>query len=143
MNLTHALGLAAKYHAGQKYGDEDYFDYHILNVLSRVQFNYREHEKINDLRIVAVLHDIKEDHPECAGDLEVFNKDIQEAIESISFKKGKESRKEYYERVKQNELARLVKIQDALENQYNCLKNREYKRSLYYTDIACILEENK
>lgn len=60
-----ARQLAQYKHSGQRYGDEDYFEYHICGVLSNAQilatqYNLTEQEH-EDLNICSYLHDLVED----------------------------------------------------------------------------------
>jgi (p)ppGpp synthase/HD superfamily hydrolase len=80
---------------------------------------------------VALLHDVLEQEP--GFDLEDFEPDIRNAVDAITRNEG-ESYSDYINRCAENELARLVKIEDLKLNLATCpresLKER-YQRALY------------
>lgn len=79
---------------------------------------YRVYENANndDERTVALLHDIIEDGLIEYDDLvEIFNKEIADAVYAIS-RKENERYFDYIKRVKEVELAKKVKILDLLDN---------------------------
>lgn len=137
--IVEAKMLSQDKHKNDKYGKKPYFDYHIMNVYNRV---VEASQKLSEttrckLSIVAVLHDVHEDHNVPLKEIaEKFGDDIAEAVDAISFRKGHESREQYYKRVMKNQLARFVKIQDALENAMNCSLVNNWERMSYYTNIV-------
>lgn len=106
-----AYELAEKAHSGQfrRDGYTPYFN-HPCDVYNRV--------KGEDARVVALLHDYLED-VEGASETRLFNEGFSfeqvQAIKILTKKKG-QSYSEYLEGVKQNELAKTVKIADMLAN---------------------------
>ncbi|MCP0887913.1 GTP pyrophosphokinase [Ligilactobacillus sp. WILCCON 0076] len=110
-----ALGVAMKYHEGQlDLGGSPYIN-HLITVGELVK-------KGNDLNTdevvaIAYLHDILED-TECREvDLyNLFSKGIVEAVIDLT-RKHDETYQEYLERLKPNELARIVKLADLSNNQ--------------------------
>lgn len=71
----------------------------------------------DNVRIVALLHDVVEDTGFTIDDLinMGYNKDITDAVDAISRKRS-ESWNEYIVRVSKNEIATKVKIQDLKDN---------------------------
>lgn len=125
-NFAHHL---AKYaHEGQKYGDKDYFKYHILGVVRNVELYCRDNqiyvgtEKYYLLKISAYLHDAMEDSHIGEGFIrENFGDEILEVVEYLT-RKDDETYFEYIHRVKENEYARIVKVADIEFNLSECLK---------------------
>ncbi len=107
--LKVAIDLANKYHYGQV--DKAGLPYilHPLHVMNNV---HGIEEKI-----VAILHDILEDTPITVNDLISYGFDLNlvEAIVSITKVDG-ESYVDYLRRIKENELARIVKLADLSHN---------------------------
>lgn len=69
-------------------------------------------------KVTALLHDVIEDSDKYTLDdiEEMFGKVIRNAVDAISKRKGQETYQEYLERVKSNEIARLVKLADINHN---------------------------
>lgn len=81
-------------------------------------FHVASNCKTEKQKIVALLHDVVEDNDRYSFDYfsELgFSPDIVEALDAITHRKD-ENYEEYIERVKANELARVVKIQDLRHN---------------------------
>ncbi|WP_438432273.1 hypothetical protein [Gorillibacterium sp. sgz500922] len=108
-SLTRAIILAAQYHDGQKDKGNQPYLFHplrlMLNALSE------------DEQIIAVLHDTIEDTELTLERLreEGFSERIVEAVDALSRRK-KESYENFILRIKQNSLARRVKILDLQDN---------------------------
>jgi len=104
-----ALSIAKKAHAGQV--DKAGIDYiqHPLYVASQVK---TEQEKA-----VALLHDVLEDSDITAADLLAYGlpNEVVTAIQILTKKKG-QSYQDYLEKVKSNDLARVVKLADLKHN---------------------------
>lgn len=93
-------------------------------------------------KIVALLHDVIEDTEITIGDLKKkgFSEKIIEAVDAIT-KKG-ESYEEYLKKVKDNELAKAVKIEDIKNNmdvsrlkeitEKDIARIEKYKKALAY-----------
>ncbi|WP_202903290.1 bifunctional (p)ppGpp synthetase/guanosine-3',5'-bis(diphosphate) 3'-pyrophosphohydrolase [Gorillibacterium massiliense] len=109
--LTRAIVLAAKYHDGQKDGHRGNQPY-LFHPL-RLMMNALSEEE----QIIAVLHDTIEETELTLDKLreEGFSEKIVEAIDTLSRRK-KESYEEFIRRIKQNALARRVKILDLQDN---------------------------
>lgn len=104
-----ALSIAKKAHAGQV--DKAGIDYiqHPLYVASQVK---TEQEKA-----VALLHDVLEDSDITAADLLAYGlpNEVVTAVQTLTKKKG-QSYQDYLEKVKSNNLARVVKLADLKHN---------------------------
>ena len=104
-----ALSIAKKAHAGQV--DKAGIDYiqHPLYVASQVK---TEQEKA-----VALLHDVLEDSDITAADLLAYglSNEVVTAVKTLTKKKG-QSYQDYLEKVKSNDLARVVKLADLKHN---------------------------
>lgn len=104
-----ALAIAKKAHAGQV--DKAGIDYiqHPLYVASQVK---TEQEKA-----VALLHDVIEDSDVTVDDLLVsgLSNEVVTAVQILTKKKG-QNYQEYLEKVKSNNLARVVKLADLKHN---------------------------
>ena len=104
-----ALSIAKKAHAGQV--DKAGIDYiqHPLYVASQVK---TEQEKA-----VALLHDVLEDSDITAADLLAYglSNEVVTAVQTLTKKKGQRYQ-DYLEKVKSNDLARVVKLADLKHN---------------------------
>ncbi len=115
-----AANYAGREHTGQvRRGSDIPYIIHPTRVADRVR-NKTDHEgRTNFHRYVAVawLHDVVEDG---ASDQEValravFPNEVADAVMAMT-KSGGEDYGEYIQRVRENKIARLVKIEDILEN---------------------------
>lgn len=87
-------------------------------------------------KIVALLHDVVEDSNITIQDLSKhFDKDIILAVDCITKKKGQDYQ-EYLNIIKDNELARKVKIADLIHNsdlsRLKIITEKDYKRKEKY-----------
>lgn len=132
-----AMMIAKEVHKEDRYGDKVYFDYHLMNVYHRAIELVEGEEEKEVVGIVAIFHDIVEDHGyDVEMIVKMFGKKIADAVVAMSFDKEKESREEYYERVMKNPIAKIVKIADASENRWNSELDGDVKRVAYYDDIV-------
>ena len=105
--ITKALALAERAHNGQLYNTQPYIE-HPKRVALRL---YRETEKI-----VALLHDVVEDTPVTLDEIRLaFGDVVADAVKALT-RTPEESYFGYIMRVRENELARRVKIADLQEN---------------------------
>ena len=124
-----ALAIAKKAHAGQV--DKAGVDYmqHPLYVANQVK---TEQEKA-----VALLHDVIEDSDVTADDLLAsgLSNEVVAAVQILTKKKG-QSYQEYLEKVKSNNLARIVKLADLKHNsdlsRLKSVTNTDYERVKKY-----------
>ena len=107
--LSNAIGIANSFHAGQRDKNDEIYILHPLRVMLQMD-TYEE-------KIVAVLHDVLEDTDCTIESLQDrgFSEEIILALNAIT-RKIDEKYIEYIERVKNNELARKVKIKDLMDN---------------------------
>ena len=124
-----SLAIARKAHAGQV--DKAGVDYiqHPLYVASQVK---TEQEKA-----VALLHDVLEDSDITAADLLAYglSNEVVTAVQTLTKKKG-QSYQDYLEKVKSNNLARVVKLADLKHNsdlsRLKTVSNTDYERVKKY-----------
>lgn len=107
--LDKAIILAAEVHEGQKDKSGQPYILHPITVMMSL-------ETILE-RTVAVLHDVIEDSHYSYQDLITmgFPKFIADAVVAVS-RRGWETNKEYYSRIKENPIAVKVKIKDLEHN---------------------------
>ena len=134
--LNTALIIAAQAHQGQKdLGGADYI-LHPLRVMAAVNST--------DEKIVALLHDVIEDHPEFEETVAEanFKSEIYPALMAITKRKG-EKYQDYIKRVSNDRIARAVKIADLLDNmditRLFTLTTRGYKRLAKYREAWAYL----
>ena len=131
-----ARALAQIAHAGQKYGEEDYFEAHVSKVAKRVDDATR-HIYGQDHITVAYLHDVVEDTAVTLNHLKDFGFSpmIIKAVNALTRRNG-EKYFNYIERVKaSSRLARLVKYHDLLANMNNNTKPSLMKRNKKALDM--------
>lgn len=107
--LLKAWEVSLKAHRGKKDKGGKPYIYHPRRV---AEMMHLESEKI-----VALLHDVCEDSPMTFEDLTHigFSSEIVEAVKAITKVEG-EAYEDYLQRIKQNPLARTVKIADMTHN---------------------------
>ena len=129
--LTKAERISKIAHKGQKYGEHDYYNYHVCAVERKVEELFDDF----DLMIVAQLHDNLEDSDEFDSEYlyKVFGVEITDAVVAITKQKD-ESRNQYIKRVKQNEFALKVKICDTICNLEESIKIQDSKRIVRYSE---------
>lgn len=136
--LEKAIILATEAHQGQKDKGGECYILHSLRVMLCCQTEKQ--------KIVAVLHDVLEDTKITEKDLikEGFCKEIVEAVVCLT-KKENEYYFDYITRVKQNNIARVVKLADLEDNMnLNRIKNvteKDRQRVEKYKKAKQILEK--
>jgi (p)ppGpp synthase/HD superfamily hydrolase len=112
--LEDAIVLAAQWHRGQIYPSVrgEPFILHPLRVMAHVESDIE--------RIVAVLHDVIEDTDCTFGDLRRlgYSERVIEALDRLTHRDG-EAYETYIERIKDDPLARQVKLADLGDNLAN------------------------
>jgi len=105
-----ALTLAMKYHKGQVDKEGNAYIKHLI----RVSYLLKQHPNVDETLIsVALLHDIIEDTSMTIKELsEIIQDETIVKTVDILTRKETETYKEYIQRVKQDELATIVKIAD-------------------------------
>ena len=127
VQLAHKLAI--KFHAGQKYGNEDY-TYHLEEVALSVEQGTTDERMI----VVAWLHDILEDTACREVTLRaLFEDNVVEAIVAITRNKN-EDKIQYLNRCKANSMARMVKLHDSLCNLKASVMRFDAKRIKKYTE---------
>jgi (p)ppGpp synthase/HD superfamily hydrolase len=113
--LEWAIATAVAAHRGQLRKDGEPYILHPLRVMFAAGDAAHTDHRI-DVMCAAILHDVCED---CGFQLEsievILGKDVAEAVDRLTRRKD-EVYSEYIARCAQNEIARQVKIQDALDN---------------------------
>lgn len=117
MNEKKAAMIAQLAHDGQRYGNgEPYFTGHVLKVFDRV----RRIGGDEDERIVALLHDVVEDTIVTLSDLAAWGASpIQISAIAAITREPNEPYLDFIKRVKGNQIAKIVKLQDLTENLSN------------------------
>lgn len=107
---TKARALAESAHAGQKYGDHDYFSHHVEGVVARVR---EDRSAAVAHSIVAYLHDVVEDTSYTLEELaEMFPPMITNAVDALTRRPGEDYLSDYMARVAGNRIAMIVKYHD-------------------------------
>lgn len=142
IKLQLANNLAQHFHSGQKYGEYDYFEYHlrgVVDLLSEVSLLPVK----EDMIIVALLHDILEDTSCVYGTLEnIFGFDVAEAVSILTKEEG-EPIEQYLFGVCSNHTARIVKFADSLFNYRECVKCGDLKRAEKYKRNLEVLHDKQ
>lgn len=109
-DVDDAIMWAAKAHRGQEDLRGEPYILHPLRVSQTFSRN--------DLRIVAILHDVLEDSNEFSGDdiRKRFGLAVQEAVEAMTRIRGEDYLEDYIPRVARNGLAMQVKKADIRDN---------------------------
>jgi len=108
-----AVVLANKRHDGQtrKVNGEPFVT-HPLRVSEIVLQNFKEHQEVETMRLVAVLHDLLEDTNTTEQELEqIFGKKVSEMVKALSENKSLPTRKESYAEY----LGRLIIAEDSVK----------------------------
>jgi (p)ppGpp synthase/HD superfamily hydrolase len=127
--LERAIQIAVNAHAGQKDKGGNAYILHPLRIMHSVK-EYSE-------KIVAILHDVIEDTSVTIDDLkkEGYPQDVLFAVDCITKRKG-EIYKDYLERVKKSDIARVVKLADLEDNcdlsRINFPTNKDFERVQKY-----------
>lgn len=155
--LRLAERLSAHIHDGQKYGQYDYYDTHILDVVGRVGFatSHLPKNEQEDYLIVAYLHDVLEDAAILEETLEnLFGPKITDAVRVLSksycyldcdfgiSRTNEKSYEDYITDIKYNEIALLVKICDTQANLTASVIDHNQKRIDKYTKQLGLLKSD-
>lgn len=126
-----AKQLSRHFHRGQKYGEHDYYEYHIIGVLKTLYRVSKEHPT-EEMVIVALLHDVLED-TECSTETieNIFGTLVLEQVYYLT-KSEHLSKDDYIERIVRHRTARIVKYADSVFNYEECLKVGDFKRAEKY-----------
>lgn len=137
-----ANNLAQHFHSGQKYGEYDYFKYHlrgVVELLSEVSLSPVK----EDMIIVAFLHDTLEDTSCTYETIEnIFGFAVADSA-SILTKMDGEPIDQYLFGVCSNHTARVVKFADSLFNYRECVKCGDLKRADKYKRNLEVLHDKQ
>jgi (p)ppGpp synthase/HD superfamily hydrolase len=141
--ITRARTVAKIAHAGTKYGEHDYFDYHVMAVATRV---LNDPDSLYGHMEVAYLHDVVEDTSVTIEDLVAmgFDEEIVAAVDKITRKAGV-TYLDYIRDIAADEdnFAYMVKYHDLHENHANSITDggKENLVARYEKAIAIMLGE--
>lgn len=142
--IDKAMSLAYKYHEGQMYGDNPY-TYHLESVANKVMELYPNDSYLEELIVVAWLHDILEDTLCYLWHLEwEIGEPSTTAILFLTQGKN-EPRGQYLNDIKSSvgseagQIAYRVKVADALCNLQESVINGDSRRVKRYCDTISIL----
>lgn len=144
-HVVHMACIAAReFHEGQKYGDHDYYTYHLHGVANVALHQHDGQVRLDWLHATALLHDIIEDTP-CSVQTLIDFAFPQPIIDAVVLLTKEEGYKpvEYLKRVKAKPLARAVKIADAHFNLSNSLMEHDEaarRRVIKYLDYIAYLK---
>jgi (p)ppGpp synthase/HD superfamily hydrolase len=133
MKLEDAIEIAAKAHRGQLDKAGQPYILHPLHVMMQCRHN-------EDVRIVAVLHDVIEDGVQGYRDFIIntgFRQEIIDALDCLTHDK-KEDYFDYISRIKTNSLAKEVKL---LDLKHNC--DLERLQKVTYIDLKRVAKYKK
>lgn len=138
-----AMLFAREKHKGQKYGNMDYFLYHICSVVDSLkdsinqEYCYGAHK--DEILISAYLHDVVEDCDVSLDDIcKEFGTSVALYVDCLT-KRSDETREEYLERVCTSPVATLIKLHDATQNATQSLLCTDLKRFAKYMNYIGIL----
>ena len=142
IKLQLANSLAQHFHRGQKYGEYDYFEYHlrgVVNLLSEVSLLPTEEDTI----VIALLHDVLEDTSCTYETLDnIFGFAVADKA-SILTKVDGEPIEQYLLGVCGDYTARVVKFADSLFNYRECVKCGDLKRAEKYKRNLEVLHDKQ
>ena len=116
-----AKEFAKERHEGQKYGEHNYFDFHIEGVVESVNEEAKsrmgvDYQTIKLLLTVAYLHDVVEDTDTTLDEIAfVFGDEVAASVDAITHRDC-ESYQQYIKRTSENPIARIIKFHDILFN---------------------------
>jgi len=120
-NLETAFSIASDYHGNQMYGDKPYI-YHSKEVLRLCQ----EANLPIEYQLVALLHDVMEDTECSSKTIKYFlGHKVWNAVEHITHLKNEDYFDSYLPRVKENKIAKTVKLFDLLSNLEHAILNKK------------------
>lgn len=137
--INKAKIISNQNHSGQRYKGKSYYLYHILGVVDLLGKDATDHEIIT-----ALLHDTVEDTEYTLLDCQMdFGTSVARSVDAIT-KRSTETYKDYLLRVKSDDVAKKIKIHDAIFNLNECIKDGNFKRAEKYSDaINYLVGEDK
>lgn len=148
-DLSKACEIAKKAHEGQRcmfdyYGRKDFYYEHPHKVMNLARKSDPDNDRIK-YAMVGILHDVIEDSNYILDDLrkEAIPEDIIEAVDLLTHKKGV-SYSDYLVPIKNNELARRVKLADMLINaSFFFRHNHEGKMNKYIDGLKFLMKDGE
>lgn len=142
IKLQLANNLAQHFHRGQKYGNYDYFEYHLRGVVELLPEVSALPVK-EDTVVIALLHDILED-TSCTYETirGIFGVAVADSV-SILTKMDGEPIEQYLFGVCSNHTTRMVKFADSLFNYRECVKCSDLKRAEKYKRNLEVLHDKQ
>ena len=138
-----AMLFAREKHKGQKYGDKDYFLYHVCGVVDSLkdsinqEYCYGAHK--DEILISAYLHDVIEDCDVSLDDIaKEFGTSVALYVDCLTKRIG-ETREVYLERVCTSPIAALIKLHDSTQNATQSLVCEDLKRFAKYMNYIGVL----
>jgi (p)ppGpp synthase/HD superfamily hydrolase len=141
MKHLKALDFAIERHGDQKYGDFPY-SFHLRQVMDSVFQLYGDEENIEELMIIAALHDVLEDTNTTQMEIiNMFGSNVAQSLFNITHHPNI-SYEEYLLNVSMDDMAKKVKICDLLCNYKNSILNDRYIKLIkkYEKAIAFLVE---
>ncbi len=142
IKLQLANNLAQHFHSGQKYGEYDYFEYHLRGVVGLLSEVSALPVK-EDTVVIALLHDTLEDTSCTYETLEnIFGFTVADSVLILTKVEG-EPIEQYLFGVCSNHTTRMVKFADSLFNYRECVKCGDLKRAEKYKRNLEVLHDKQ
>ena len=134
--VKEAMLFARNKHKSQKYGNKDYFLYHVQTVVDSISGmidrTLISEEELDVILTTAFLHDVVEDCGVTITEIESkFGIEVATYVGLLTKKKN-QSREEYLEQVSLCHVSSLVKLHDATVNATQCFSDGDMKRFAKY-----------
>lgn len=125
-----SISLAAKWHAGQKYGDAEYIEhlYMVDRYLKKYYASIKQPAN-QEVLITGILHDILEDTKMPRNHLEQFGWNVYWDVVRLSKIKSKPN---YYKQISESENATIVKFADRICNLKASINGNNYRMMRKY-----------
>lgn len=129
--------LAVRAHKGQKYGNNDYYSYHLCGVLDRYKAMYPSFAPYEEIAVI--LHDIVEDTDVTLEYIaEKFGDKVAGIVCSMTRRKD-ETYEHYLRRISRDPCAVKVKLSDSSFNLEESIKTGREKGIVKYTYVLEVL----
>lgn len=149
--IISAITFATEKHKGQLYNGRDYFQEHVLDVLSLVcQTQFRRNE---DVLIATILHDVVEDTEVTLEEIkEKFGKNVAKLVDLVTHNKADDHYSVYTVRLRNSKnkgaitiklcdlTSNLSKIENIENNFRKYLLRKKYLNSLTYLTLGYFTE---
>lgn len=129
--LQKAVELAEQAHKGQKYGDSDYFDAHVMPVAAEYKTLFGD--DIDGI-CTALLHDVIEDGDVSYKQIEVeFGFSVAQSISYLTKIKS-DNYADYMLKLTEDVMACKVKYCDSMVNLEKCISTCQFERAKKYLE---------